>query len=244
MSCDIKTVFIVLAVLLLGFLLMYGQVELFNPSPEGDNSRPVEFGNENIYTVENSKGEEKGTYILPNDYSPPETDWGKSKFQTRNMAHGDYKSSSYSAGRRGSLGCSGWNQYFDNNNNVIGNSLTGENDKFLPVDESNNGYAAYRSSDKAKCGSNQDCEPHDLHDIEKYLPQEVNDDWFEVQPEPISVKNRHLINITKPIGVNTIGTSKKIASYDIRGRPMCPKFVVSPWLGSSVEPDNNLKPLY
>ena len=77
----------------------------------------------------------------------------------------------------------------------------------------------------------------------EYLPQEVNDDWFEVQPEPISVKNRHLINITTPIGVNTIGTSLRNASWDIRGTPACPKYVVSPFLNSSIEPDTNLKPL-
>ena len=48
----------------------------------------------------------------------------------------------------------------------------------------------------------------DSKEVDKYLPQEVNDDLFEVQPEPISVKNRHLINITKPIGINTIDTPK------------------------------------
>ncbi len=245
MYCDTKTVLLILAVLLLGFLLMNRQFENFESSDWSDNFAPVDHGNEHTYQVQNEGGQPEGEYILPNDYSPPETNWMKGKFNTRNTSHGDYKSSSYSSGRRGQLSTgSDWNQFFDNNNNVIGNGLTGENDKFLPIDESHSGHAAYQSSDKAKCGSNQNCEPEDLYDIEKYLPQEVNDDWFEVQPEPISVKNRHLINITKPIGVNTIGTSKKIASYDLRGRPMCPKFVVSPWLGSSVEPDNNLKPLY
>ena len=53
-------------------------------------------------------------------------------------------------------------------------------------------------------GSNQQCEPEDLVDGNKYLPQEYR---FEVQKEPISVKNRHLINITKPFDINTIGTS-------------------------------------
>ena len=73
------------------------------------------------------------------------------------------------------------------------------------------------------------------------LPKEVNNDWFDVQPEPVAVKNRHLINVTKPIGINTIGTSKKNASYDLRENVPCPKFTVSPWLQSSIEPDNNIK---
>jgi len=167
----------------------------------------------------------------------------------RNTKDSNNNSSIYSndgqngGGIRGSLEPSNWNKYFDHNNNVIGASQTGENDKFLPVDESNGNLAIFKSKGRSTCGSNQNCEPEDLFDVDKYLPQEVNDDWFEVQPEPISVKNRHLINITKPIGVNTIGTSLKNASYDIRGTPANPKFVVSPWLQSSIESDVNLKPL-
>jgi hypothetical protein len=83
----------------------------------------------------------------------------------------------------------------------------------------------------------------DIFDINALSPQEINDNWFEVMPEPISVKNRHLINISKPIGVNTIGTSRKNASHDLRASPPCPKMVVSPWLQSSIEPDTNIKPL-
>lgn len=184
-------------------------------------------------------------YFPQKDYSPPESDWLVNKFMGRNKAMpGEYKRSSYSGGRRGALGPSDWSDYFDHNNNVIGNSETGDNDQFLPIDESNGGFAVFRSKGRATCGSNQNCEPEDLYDVDKYLPQEVNDDWFEVQPEPISVKNRHLINITKPIGINTIGTSLRNASWDIRGAPSCPKYVVSPWLQSSIEPDTNLKPLF
>ena len=184
-------------------------------------------------------------YFPQNDYAPPESDWLKQKFNGKNKAApGEYKRSSYSAGKRGALGPSEWDDYFDHNNNVIGNSQTGDNDKFLPIDETNGGFAVFKTKGRATCGSNQNCEPEDLFDVDKYLPQEVNDDWFEVQPEPISVKNRHLINITKPIGINTIGTSLKGASHDLRGAPSCPKFVVAPWMNSSWEPDTNLKPLY
>lgn len=182
-------------------------------------------------------------YFPQNDYAPPESDWLKQKFNGRNKALGDYKKSSYDTGKRGALGPADWSTYFDHNNNVIGNCQTGENDNFIPVDESNDKFAVFKSKGKNTCGSNQNCEPEDLFDVDKYLPQEVNDDWFEVQPEPISVKNRHLINVTKPIGINTIGTSLKNASWDIRGTPSCPKQVISPWLQSSIEADINLKPL-
>ncbi len=182
-------------------------------------------------------------YFPQNDYAPPESDWLHQKFNSRNKAQRGFKRSSYSGALRGDLGPSDWDSYFDHNNNVFSNSQTGENDKFLPIDETNGGFAVFKSKGRATCGSNQNCEPEDLFDVDKYLPQEVNDDWFEVQPEPISVKNRHLINITKPIGINTIGTSLKNASHDIRGSVANPKFVVSPWLNSAIEPDVNLKPL-
>ena len=183
-------------------------------------------------------------YFPQRDYAPPESDWLEGKFNSRNKSTpGQYKRSSYSGARRGDLGPSEWDSFFDHNNNVIGSSQTGENDRFLPIDESGGGLAVFKSKGRATCGSNQNCEPEDLFDVDKYLPQEINDSWFEVQPEPISVKNRHLINITKPIGVNSIGTSLRNASYDIRASPSCPKYVVSPFLNSSIEPDINLKPL-
>lgn len=173
--------------------------------------------------------EESINYIPQNDYAPPESDWLKSKFQGRNKAApGTYKRVSYCAGRRGNLGPSDWQAEFDHNNDIIGSSQVGDNDRFLPVDETNGEFAVFKTTGRATCGSNQNCEPEDLFDVDKYLPQEVNDDWFEVMPEPISVKNRHLINITKPIGINTIGSSLRNANYDLRAAPANPKFVVSP----------------
>ena len=80
-------------------------------------------------------------------------------------------------------------------------------------------------------------------DIDRYLPHEANDDWFEVQPEPISMRNRHLINITRPIGINTIGQRLGGRSYDLRTEPANPTVMVSPWLQSSFGPDLNLTPL-
>jgi hypothetical protein len=211
-----------------------------NPQDSNDDSESVADGGSNVPIPR----EDMIKYFPQRDYAPPESDINN-KFNGRNKAHtGAYKRSSYSTGKRGALGPADWDDYFDHNNNVIGNSQTGDNDKFLPIDETNGGLAIFKSKGRDTCGSNQNCEPEDLFDVDKYLPQEVNDDWFEVQPEPISVKNRHLINITKPIGINTIGTSLKNASHDIRGAPSCPKYVVSPFLNSSIEPDTNLKPLY
>jgi hypothetical protein len=235
-----KILLLVFAGLVLVFLLYKGRSEGFTDELVVDV--PVDI--ESVSKSSASPTEDSIKYFPPRDYAPPESDWLQSKFNTRNRAAGgQYKHSSYNDGRRGNLGPSDWEQNFDHNNNVIGNSQTGDNDNFMPFDESSKTVAVFKSQGRNTCGSNQDCSPDDLFDVDKYLPQEVNDDWFEVQPEPISVKNRHLINITKPIGVNTIGTSKKNASYDLRASPACPKYVVSPWLQSSIEPDTNLKPI-
>ena len=267
-----KILLLVFAGLVLVYLLYNGKAEPFTEESgeiEGSNNNlPAnmeELANaqeESVMSREGSmeersmNGEESGDiapipreemikYFPQKDYSPPESDWLNQKFNSRNKSSpGEYKRSSYSAGKRGALGPADWSSFFDHNNNVIGNSQTGDNDKFLPVDETNGGLAVFKTRGRATCGSNQNCEPEDLFDVDKYLPQEVNDDWFEVQPEPISVKNRHLINITKPIGINTIGSSLRNASHDLRSSPACPKFVVSPFLNSSIEPDVNLKPLY
>jgi len=81
-------------------------------------------------------------------------------------------------------------------------------------------------------------------DIDSYLPQEKESDWFETM-ETVDVKNPKLINIYRPIGVNTINSRHGTPTYDIKGldKAVCPKFVVSPWLQSSVEPDESTKSL-
>lgn len=167
----------------------------------------------------------------------------KGKFDSRNKARNGYKKISYKDGTRGHRGVSGFDAWFDQQNNIVGGSQLGYNDQFGPRDETNAMFASFKSDGNATCGSNQNCEPEDLFDVDKVLPQEVHSDWFETPTHPVSVKNRHLVNVVKPIGVNTIGTSKKNASYDIRRAPACPKKVLSPWLQSSIDPDINIKTL-
>jgi hypothetical protein len=152
------------------------------------------------------------------------------------------KKPSYSGSSRGNLGDSSWDKFFDKHNNLIKDSHQSSNNDFGPIDETSGGFASFKNNNKEPCGSGKECSPEDLFNVDKMLPQEVNDDWFNVQPEPVSVKNRHLINVTKPIGVNTIGSSLRNASHDLRGPEECPKFTVSPWLQSSIEPDHNLRP--
>lgn len=111
-------------------------------------------------------------------------------------------------------------------------------DRFVPVDESN-GVGA-----PIDLGASRKDAEKDKYNVNAFLPQEEEKDWFETI-EQVDVKNSNLINIYRPIGVNTIGSSQKAASYDIRGYDgaICPKFVNGPWLQSSYEPDRSTKSL-
>lgn len=194
--------------------------------------------------LQKETAEDEDRYFEQRDYAPPEDIYLKGKFSRRNKARRSYRNINYRDSKRGDFGKDQWSDFLDKHNNILSDGQRGSNDRFAPVDESKGQLAIFKDSGKEKCGSNQDCNPEDLFDVNKYLPQEVNDDWYEVMPEPVSVKNRHLINVTKPIGINTIGTSLRNSAYDLRGSPACPKFVVSPWLQSSIEPDSNLKSMY
>jgi hypothetical protein len=165
----------------------------------------------------------------------PENDKLKDKFKIKNRAKGGYKRMNYEQGTRGN-GPSEFDDFFDENNKLTVTAHV-QNDEFLPNDETGGNLATYKSGMKKKQTD------EDVFKSDDYLPQQTNKDWFDIMPEAISVKNRHLINVTRAVGINTVGTSHKNGSYDLRGNPPCPKFVVSPWMQSSIEPDLNIKGL-
>lgn len=87
----------------------------------------------------------------------------------------------------------------------------------------------------------------DKYNIDSFLPQEKEKDWFEtIDPtETVNVKNSHLLNLHRPIGANTIGNTHRNAIYDIRGRDnaICPKFLSMPFNQTTNEPDRSMKSL-
>jgi hypothetical protein len=129
------------------------------------------------------------------------------------------KQVSYKEGKRGGSG--DLDRFFMSGN--VENAA--ENSEFGPADYVSDKLASYASNKTD----------------EGLLPVEEKD-WFE-DVTPTKIKNRHLINIYRPVGVNTISTSLKNPSLDIRGAPANPKTVVSPFLNSSIEPDHNIKGL-
>ncbi len=147
------------------------------------------------------------------------------------LARGKYKSSSYDTLNSGNLPD-------DVGVFAVSDVTRNYTDRFEPSDEpdvnevANVNLNMKRDSTKEK------------YDVNSFLPKENNKDWFETI-DTVDVKNAHLINIYRPIGVNTIGQSLRNPSYDLRGNgdAICPQFVVSPWLQSTIQPDRSMKSL-
>ncbi|XWV25243.1 hypothetical protein QJ856_gp0529 [Tupanvirus deep ocean] len=83
----------------------------------------------------------------------------------------------------------------------------------------------------------------DLFDVNKMLPQEIEEDWFDVEPlqSTKKIKGTHLIHPKVHMGVNTVGSSLRNGTHDIRGDIPNPKINISPFLNSTIEPDTNIK---
>jgi hypothetical protein len=153
----------------------------------------------------------------------------KRKMRTRNTAIGEFKNSSYRDGKRGGSS-NDLDKFFEEGNPFDPST----NDGFLPNDESASlGHAPYVSSRKRSQREEDKFNSGDL------LPKETNSDFFE-DVQAVSVKNRHLINIFRPIGVNTVSSSRKNGTRDMRGEPANPKNFVSPFLNSSIDPGQNI----
>lgn len=143
-----------------------------------------------------------------------------------------YKPSSYLEGERGNdyKELDLQDEYETQMAKSIDYSQMNNNDQFVPNDQGNGNYAQYTPT-------KEEYTVKDLMNSEKLLPQEVNQNFFDVVEDPITVKNRHLININKPIGIDSIGSSLKNPCLDIRGNIPVSKFAVSPFLNSTIEPD-------
>jgi hypothetical protein len=76
------------------------------------------------------------------------------------------------------------------------------------------------------------------------LPDDTNSAWSNVDPAGQgSIAYKNWLEAGYHQGVNTIGSSLKNASRDLRAEPINPQQVVSPWMQSTVEPDLTRRPL-
>jgi len=149
------------------------------------------------------------------------------RMRGKNASQSGYKRSNYKDGDR-KASSQNLDQFFEE-----GTQFEAENNKYKPNNDGGK-FASYVAGVKK--------DDDDKFNAGELLPKEENKDWFE-DVQAVKVKNRHLINIYRPVAVNTISGSNRNASYDIRGAPANPRTVVSPWLMSSIEADHNIKGL-
>lgn len=79
----------------------------------------------------------------------------------------------------------------------------------------------------------------DMFDIDKMLPKQRREDWFDTDMimDTKQIEDSNLIHPSTHLGRNTVGTSRKNATTDIRGDIPIPK-VMSPWGMSTIESGN------
>jgi hypothetical protein len=129
--------------------------------------------------------------------------------------------------------------------------------EYSPVDPMANDYGKYASYPEKKHSAsfnsdNSDSDkefvykknkfirktPDDIKDLfnpDKLLPQEV-ENWFDLPLEKTKkIKGCHLIQPGAHFGVNTINTSNKNPSHDIRGDIPNPKLGASMWNNSTID---------
>lgn len=222
MNCN-KVIFVILAIALAYLLYtsynpIHNDGELVSVSDD-DNSQDNDL---------NSQYDEQT--VSDSNYSDDSMSTISSRMSggINNTRGGRYRENSYRAQDRDLSG-------IDNAFKV--QDVTQNNNNYTGVDETIDTHASI------DVGSNKSSRKEN-YELDNFLPKEEEKDWFETI-ETVDVKNSHLINIYKPIGVNTIGSCQKNATYDLRGtdKAVCPKFVVSPWMQSSIEPDRSMKSL-
>lgn len=167
------------------------------------------------------------TDSLPNNTDNSSTDSSNSSNSLVNdVVRKSQKTVNYASGER-------------NQSSNLDNFFNNEN----PLDQPSNGFVS--SSDGKNyasytTGSGEKQQDDDKFDSSALMPQEQKD-WFDDPQAKKGINSPHLINIFRPTAMNTVQTTLKNASWDIRGAPPNPKYVVSPWGNSSYEPDTNLK---
>lgn len=90
-----------------------------------------------------------------------------------------------------------------------------------------------------------ECFPRDKLSATDLLPKDAaNSAWSKANPAGQgSITDQNFLNAGYHVGINTIGTSLRNPSYDLRSEPANPKTLVSPWMQSTIDPDLTRKPL-
>lgn len=113
-------------------------------------------------------------------------------------------------------------------------------------------FADYQSSLSDTLGSvpmnaakkPQDCYPREMLNPVDLLPQDLNNQWAQVNPTGAGdIQGKNFLSAGALIGVNTVGQSLRNANQQLRSEPANPQVQVGPWQQSTIEPDMNRRPL-
>jgi len=237
MKLDNTSITLIIIAVLVVLYLMYGNSDAINNmgyvSRDSDVSMDVDADD----SVDNSTN---GTVDTVSNDSSEDSDESSSTSYDESMQQkmtgrnsiintGEDRSRvSYSEGSRGGS--------FDES---LEKMLSGSQAEFTGVQPlQNSGMDGYAGFQSAGSGSGN---ADDMFNAGSLLPAQQTD-WFEVHNN-VNVKNSHLINVYRPVGANTVSGSLRNASHDFRGDIANPKYVVSPWLQSTISPDHNNKGL-
>ena len=89
-----------------------------------------------------------------------------------------------------------------------------------------------------------ECYPKDTLTPQDLLPQDSNSTWAQTVPAGQgSLGDQNFLNAGFHVGINTVGQSLRNANLQLRSEPANPQMKVSPWLQTTIEPDNNRKAL-
>ena len=112
-----------------------------------------------------------------------------------------------------------------------------------PFDENDDDDCSEFTYKKKKFVRRTPSDIKDQFDVDKMLPQEIEDDWFDLPLQNTKkIKGTHMIHPKVHMGINTVGSSLKNGTHDMRGDIPNPKIKnFSPFLNSTIEPDDNIK---
>lgn len=125
---------------------------------------------------------------------------------------------------------------------VDGASGLGAGDDQAPVGQNANDMksmdAAAEQLRQAACFPREQLMPEEL------LPQDNSSTWAQVNPQGQgSLKGKSFLQAGWATGINTVGSSNRNPSLDLRSETPNPQVPVSPWMNSTIEPDTSRRPL-
>ena len=192
------------------------------------DTQATESGSQAVtQTDEQTASQDSDSQLEEQDSVKPVKDKRKLKMVGRNnklRKRVKYVSSSYKDGKRGGESDSSLDSFFEN-------TVNDQDVQFNGNEINANDLASYVPGKKSQ-------EKDDMYNAKELLPKESNKGWFDVYNN-VKVKNTHLINVYRPIGANTVSGTLRNPTYDFRGDIPNPKYVVSPFLQSTIDPDTN-----